>query len=56
MNTLGALLRHPGRTVRRQVAFLLLGVADALYPSPGLGCLSNVELEAFLARKRRRRS
>lgn len=49
------LLRHPGRELRRQAAFLLLGVADALYPSPGLGCLSNAELDARLAQIRRRR-
>jgi hypothetical protein len=41
--------------VRKQLAFLLLGVADWLYPAPSLGTLNNAELDVELARRRRRR-
>jgi hypothetical protein len=43
------------RQVRKSIAFLLLGVAETLWPAPGLGTLTNVELDAELARLKRRR-
>ncbi|MDQ3933414.1 MAG: hypothetical protein M3340_02150 [Actinomycetota bacterium] len=43
------------RTLRRNIAFALVGMADCVWPSPSLGVLSNAELDAHLARRRRRR-
>lgn len=47
----------PGvNTVRRSIAFMLLGMAAAVHPSPeSIAGLSNAELDARWARRKRRR-
>ena len=43
------------RTIRRQLAYLLVGLADWVDPKATIAGLSNPELDAHLARQRRLR-
>jgi hypothetical protein len=46
---------RPCGDLRRSIAFLLVGIADTIWPAPSLGVLSNPDLDAHLARRRRQR-